>query len=329
MKGTPLLIDDPSNPNGPQLLVVASLDGHLYAFDAGGRGDYGLVNNATTYASGTTQRLWTWPRLAADREYFLYTLGGHVDPPSVAKQLTDPPVLTAGDSPLPNQNIIEQFSSSPTMYDSTNTSSPIVIGSDNGHLYTLYAGHEDFLKVAATASTPMTLTTDKRLEWTFPHEAKGLNPKTPLGAISTVTVYQRGTGFKDQYVFTAGGRIYSVYATDANNNLATIGQLAWAYPNPTTLNNANPTLYDPAVPDPNDSSTTPLDLDFNAAPVVLKGLSFYPDAVGSNTPQGYTLGTLYSNADLCYALLSNGTLYALDAQPQDVVKAYHPALRAQ
>ncbi len=304
VKGTPLLIDDPDNPTGPQLLVVPSLDGHLYAFDAGGRGDYGTLPNGS-YASGTTQRLWTWPRLAADREYFLYSLGGHQNPPA-AKNLADPPILTAGDSPLPNQNIIEQFSSSPTIYDAASPRSPIVIGSDYGHLYTLSAVHEDFTR---TIGVNPVLSADTRLRWSFPHEAKGLNPKTPLGAISAVTVYQRGAGFKDQYVFTAGGRVYSVYATDDNNNLAIIGQLAWAYPNPTTLNNNNAALYDPAVADPNDGLTTPLDVDFNAAPLVLKGLDFYPDA------QGASLGTQATNVDICYALNGSGVLYALNAQP--------------
>ncbi len=309
VKGAPLLMDDPTNPTGPQMLVIASLDGHIYSFDAGGRGDFGTVANVG-YVSGTTQRLWTWPRLAADREYFLYTLKGASLPVSSQK---DPPILVAGDSPLPNQNIIEQFSTSPTLYNAANTNSPIVIGSDNGHLYTLYAGHESFDLVPKTGTKAATLTTDARLQWTFPSEAAGKNPKTPLGAVSTVTVYQPGGNLRDQYVFTAGGRVYSVYANTANATFATQGELAWAYPNPTTLNNGNPALYDPAVADPNDSNTTPFDLDFNAAPLVLKGINFYPEAVGAS------LGAA-STHDLCYALLSNGALYALDAQPQDAAK---------
>ena len=285
VKGTPLLIDDRSNPTGPQLLVVPSLDGHIYTFDAGGRGDFGLVTNV--YVSGTTQRLWTWPRLAADREYFYTVKGIKLPSATSVDEKNNYPILIPGDSPLPNQNVAESFSNSVTLYDATSLASPIVIGSDYGHIYTLYTGHESFHAVPQKGSKPATITDDLRRLWTFPTETATSNPKAALRkAISGVTVYQHGPGVRDQYVFSAGGRVYSIFANDGNGNQATTGELAWAYPNPNTRNIGDPSKYDPSVPDPNDDATTPFDVDFLAAPVVLKNLTFYPDAMGAGAVDG-------------------------------------------
>ena len=306
VKGTPLLVDDRSNPTGPQLLVVPSLDGHIYTFDAGGRGDFGLVANS--YVSGTTQRIWTWPRLAADREYF-YQLAKVPLPVANAVDVKNNfPILIPGDSPLPNQNIAESFSNSVTLYDATSSASPLVIGSDYGHIYTLFNGHESFDAVPKKGNKPPTITDDTRRLWTFPTETANVPPKAALGAISGVTVYQPGLGFRDQYVFSAAGRVYSIFANDGKGTQATTGELAWAYPNPTTRKINDFTLYDPSVPDPNDDLTTPFDVDFLAAPVVVKGLKFNPDATGDGPGASET-------HDICYALRNDGTLYALDANP--------------
>ena len=343
IKGSPVLMDDPSNPTGPQILVVASLDGHIYAFDAGGRGDFGNINK--TFVPGSTQRLWTWPRLAVDKEYF-YALTKIPLPAQLNEKASD--ILLPNDSQLPNFQFdrngnptvtLESFSQTPTVRDATDINSPIVIGSDIGHLFALSAKHEDFKAVTIIATSEQTLSQNLRnipsgvqggLPWIFPQEVAEKSRKLPLGPISAVTVYRPGNNLDDQYVFSVGGNrlrgdgsttighVYSVYAT-RNGVLAPSSKMCWAYPEATLANigdlTNNPRIddsldYNPALPDPNNAVAND---DYNSAPVVLKGINFAPDATGANA------GTV-GKYDVCYALNSFGTLTAFGAQPSDVAR---------
>ena len=308
IKGSPLIMDDPNPPsngtNNPQWLVVASTDGHIYAFDAGGRGDFSHdPNNPANSVPGTTQRVWTWPLYGADKEHF----GARTPNPTAAAP--DPVVpndtpaeesaFTAAQLQQQKSDIqaIEAFTASPTLYDANNPLSPLLIGSESGRVYSLKPGRISTNGLIVNGK----LLFSPRKQWQYPTDFS--SPKhTTLGPVSTISAFRPTNGGPDEYLFTAGGRVYSLFATTAGGTFVTAPNLAWAYPEA-----ANPN--DPAVPDPNRPETTAFDTSFGATSVVtIRNVLFYPDAVGG------TLGA-QSTADLCYALRGDGVLYGLNAIP--------------
>ena len=303
MQAAPMLINDPTNTTGPQILVVPNMNGRVYAFDAGGRGDFGPFGGG--FAPGTTQRLWTWPRVTRDlATYLKISLTSNVLPANEPSKGAFPSTAT---------------------YDSNQTTNPVALGAANGFFYALSASHDDVKGIKTNSDGTKQIIGTDRMQWQFPSTRAGSGGG--LGAtVGTATLYQpngNGSGVDhtaDEYIFTAGGRAYAIYANaqhnvTVNSTTQKIANLAWAYPNPAKKTGTNAFPEDPASADPNDDATTPLDSGFNGtAPLVIPQVTFTPDPVNA---AGVT-----TTVDLCYALTSNGTLYCLTAKPTNAANFY-------
>ncbi len=235
MNGSPVIIDDPSNPAGGQILVIGNLNGHVYAFDAGGRGDFDPANNAVL---GTTQRIWTWPHFGADAYYANNLIGtnriaNEPDLGTIASSLTyDPNYIAAG-----------------------LTTKPILVPGGDGHLYAINAPHD--VLVSYNPKTSTVVWQDRR-NWVYPAlDSSGLG-----GALSTVAIFQPNGAAIPYAYFTCQGRAYAVQEVPPviAPTPPTINPLKWVYPN----------TPNPPFADPNDDTTAPLDPGFNGtAPVLL------------------------------------------------------------
>ena len=303
MQAAPMLINDPTNPTGPQILVVPNMNGRVYAFDAGGRGDFGPFGGG--FAPGTTQRLWTWPRVTRDLATYLK--------------------IAFNSNTLPANETSKGAFPSTATFDANQTTNPIALGAADGFFYALSANHDDVNGIKTNADGTKQIIGTDRMQWQFPSTRAGNGGG--LGAtVGTATLYQpngNGAGADhtaDEYIFTAGGRAYAILANaqhnvTVNSTVQKIANLAWAYPNPAKKTGANTFPEDPATADPNVDTTTPIDPGFNGtAPLVIPQVTFTPDPVNN---AGVT-----TTVDLCYALSSNGTLYCLTAKPTDAVNFY-------
>jgi len=280
MTWTPTLVDDPDNPNGPQLLIVTaqgsdSGHGRVYAFDAGGRGDFGTinVNNQQLAVAGTTQRIWTWPRFGADTFHRVNTpsaTGGF----NMADNFSDEPQIgfLAG-SPMYDPN-----------YAGGTAEKPLVVGASDGHVYAILAHHDT---VPNVNGTQVTYDNTKRLYWTYPSTAG-----PGLGAAPSTVAFYQPTGSNNRYlVFTCdtpdgGGRVYALpEATPNGQTVPFTNQLTWVFP-PTP---------DPPNPDPNNPNGT--------APFV--------PGFGGNAPVPVNSGLLPQGtlpSDVIYVVQSDGTV---------------------
>ncbi len=260
VQSAPTVVNDPNNPNGAQLVVVGCLNGRVYAFDAGGRGDFDP--DPTKNVSGTTQRIWTWPQLGADAWRYLNNPTASVPPDVQAKG-----AFAASPAQNPNFN---------------GASSPIIIGSVDGHLYAVNPAHDRFR--AIVNGRPVF---DERLNWQYP------GPGISLGqSPSTAAIY------KGRVYFTSGGRVYAVNETPPGGTLPVTNTLSWVYPFTDNVPFPSPNPPNPNSGDPNDT-TIALDPGFNGtAPILVDGTTIRPD------------GTL---PDLCYVLQGDGTVLALNA----------------
>ncbi len=212
IQGSPLVADDPSNPTGTQLLIVPSLNGRIYAFDAGGRGDFG-----TTVAAGvlgTTQRIWTWPHFSADAFRHLS------------------PSVQLNANTLANEESKGAFPSSPAMDTANTTTGPILIGgggttekgNSEGHFYSLKLDRDAFQGL----QNGQTFVFAERRVWQYPAAGKTLGVPPSTGA-----VYNFGGNRTTPLIyFTAGGRTYTVDGaslTPVANSVPTAA-LTWVYP---------------------------------------------------------------------------------------------------
>lgn len=280
MTWTPTLVDDPDNPNGPQLLIVTaqgsdSEHGRVYAFDAGGRGDFGTinVNNQQLAVAGTTQRIWTWPRFGADTFHRVNTpsaTGGF----NMADNFSDEPQIgfLAG-SPMYDPN-----------YAGGSAEKPLIVGASDGHVYAILAHHDTVPNVNGNL---VTYDNTKRLYWTYPSTAG-----PGLGAAPSTVAFYQPTGSNNRYlVFTCdtpdgGGRVYALpEATPNGQTVPFTNQLTWVFP-PTP---------DPPNPDPNNPNGT--------APFV--------PGFGGNAPAPVNSGLLPQGtlpSDVIYVVQSDGTV---------------------
>ena len=277
--GAPIIIEDPVNPNGPMLLVAPSVDGRLYTFDAGGRGDY-LQADGVTYVPGTSQRIWTWPHFSADA-YHWFRNGSNFNDPVNQFQ------AEAAKGAMPYSPAYDP--TFPVGSGSANVHNPIVVSSGDGHVYGIQPFH-DALSGIASNGVP---NWNERRFWVYPHQGTGLKdpsanplvgPDNLPEAPGVPTIYR--TGATASINFTSGGRIYSLAFPTVypNSGLAPIGP-RWIFP--TT---PNPPYQDPTAP-----NTTAYAQGFSA-----HGLVVVPASVGL-TPN-----------DMVYALLTNGALVAVN-----------------
>jgi hypothetical protein len=275
MQSSPIVINDPANPTGAQLLVLGNMNGRVYAFDAGGRGDFNP--DPTKNLSGTTLRIWTWPQLGGDA-YRLLAAGGN------ANAIVPADVPAAGAFPA-------SPSFDPNFTDPLSKTDPILIGSADGHLYGLDPTRDKLRYVYN--GVPVFV---QRLDWLFP------NSNSTLGAaLSTAAIYN------NHVYFTSGGRVYSLPETppSGGNTLPQLNSVSslfggWVYPatdNPpyTSTNPPNTNSTDPNL------TTVALSPGFNGtAPIVIDGATI--DSSNAALPTG-----------VCYVLQGDGTLLALNA----------------
>lgn len=205
--GAPILQDDPSNPAGPHVLIVPNMNGRLYTFDAGGRGDF--IGDGSV--AGTTQRLWTWPHVSADAFRHLAAAAQ-----ALTNNLADEPAKVA-------------FPSSPTVTTGDGT---IVVGASDGHVYDI-GTQRDTLTLPIINNNPVW---QNRLAWLYPSANSTLG--APVSAIAYSTF-----GTNTNLFFTSGGRVYSIDSTTPVGSAPALQTLKWVYP--PTPNPPNPA--DPAT----------------------------------------------------------------------------------
>ncbi len=205
MSGSPVIMDDPSSITGAQMLVIGNLNGRVYAFDAGGRGDFDPLNIAST---GTTQRIWTWPNFGADA-YYANNLTG-------TNRIADDPSLgTILGSPVYDPN-----------YPAASTSlRPIMIPGGLGYMYAINPTHDTVPTYNANTGRA---TWQERRNWVFPApDGAGLG-----AAIGTPALFQR-TGSSIPYLyFNCNGRTFALQEAPAVNapTPPTVNTLQWAFP---------------------------------------------------------------------------------------------------
>lgn len=316
--GAPVVLNDPGNPTGPMILAVPSLDGRIYCFDAGGRGDFNNSKalptppvdptNPTLPAGtlsvlglqyqvpGTTQRLWCWPHYGADAYHQIYPIAAI---PSHANLLAD----EASKGAMP---FSPAYDSSWGQDDPRNTL--MVSGGSNGengelgtgHVYGLIPAHDGPVRIGSNNVPIWNVvvnagliagTTDRRYwSWPFESDSSTTASAQPLTDIpSVISVYpQTKAGYA---YFSSGGRVYSLQLPNA---LPGPGHytppLNWVYP-------YTPPAYIP-FQNPNDTSTAEFSQGF--AP---KGLSVLSATVAGTTN------------DMVYALLTDGTVIGIEANP--------------
>ena len=244
IQAAPAVIDDPDNASGAQLLIVGNMNGRVYAFDAGGRGDFSNDPTAPLYpftAIGTTQRIWTWPRTRADAFHAA-------------------PGLTANDkNPFADETARVNFPASPSVDPVGGIAAPFLIGSGDGHMYALFPAHD-----AAPTIINGTIKWTERRAWQYPEENVSLGRAPSIAAIFQQTI----SGSARSAFFTCGGRVYSInmsVPTSPTSPFA-IAPLNWVYPFTSAPPNA----------DPNETNSAAITPEFGGnAPVALPGALAY------------------------------------------------------
>ncbi len=276
--GSPIIIDDPDNLTGAQILIVGNQNGRVYAFDAGGRGDY----DPTVFTTlGTTQRIWTYPHFGADAYYAKFPNGTATnlikDDPSLGTILASPTYDPTYPAPGGDPKKV-----------------PFFIGAGDGHMYALNAANDVLLSYNANTLKPVW---QERRNWVYPAPPETGN--TGLGgAISTAAIFQpAGAGFPYLY-FTCEGRVYAVQEVPAvvSPTAPTTNTLKWVFPNTPTPPNA----------DPANDATVALDPGFNGtAPVLMSQATLNAAPVIPSSPA--------VTNDFCYVLEGNSILIGLNA----------------
>ena len=276
--GAPIVIDDPVNPTGPMLLVVPSVDGRLYTFDAGGRGDY-LQADGTTYVPGTSQRIWTWPHFSADAYHQYFTGTSPNNPVNRFKDET-----AKGSMPYA------------PAYDPTfpvaigSVHNPILVSSFDGHVYAVQPFHD---AQPAISSNGIANWTERRF-WSYPHQTSGSVSDPSAEALfdcpGVPTIYKTGASTASVN-FTSSGRIYSLAFPTVypGSGFSTPG-LRWVFPS----------TPNPPFQDPTDPTTSEYQQGFSAHGLVV-------------VPQSVTTGVSPAlPGDMVYALLSTGGVVAVN-----------------
>lgn len=219
---SPLLIDDPSNPAGPQILVVPNRNGRIYAFDAGGRGDFAPITAANPLP-GTTQRLWTYPHFGADAYHALGLNGKNTI-------LDDNSKLGFAQTPAYDVN-----------YTNVPTATPFFVGAMDGYVYAINPIKDAIGIPAVLGSQHANWNDGARLNWQYP--APGAFPLTfssTFADISNISIFT-ATSNKKYLYFTATGRVYCL--PEFTNT--TVNSPQWIFPftnNPPYASDPNDTI---------------------------------------------------------------------------------------
>jgi hypothetical protein len=283
IQGSPFLLDNPNTASGggtvaPQILVVPSLDGHIYAFDAGGRGDFGFFNangvaqntvtlqdSSTFLPPGTTERMWTWPHLGADTFH----------DPSFNSNF-------AAANPFSSDPAKGPFYNSLAYDAGLGGNGPALAGSGDGHLYAISLAGDQRITPHVNGQSFYA----EREVWQYPSSNTSL-----LGPVSTPAI------FKGNVYFTCNGRVYAV-SENTSASPSAVSTLTWVYP-PSS---------NPPYANANDPTTQPLLPGFNnTAPMVLDNTFIVqsPDKTGTTNPLAGT--------DLVYVMQGNSTIIGLSA----------------
>jgi hypothetical protein len=353
LTAAPMILDDPNNLAGPQILVVTGggsagvtgintnqglFGGHVYAFDAGGRGDYSdtkfmpTLSNTTPGAAsavanpaealdptqppvtipGTTQRLWTWPHLGIDAFHRIHNADKNYSAPYT----------------IQDETLRGNFVNSPAYdpdYPTVPTLplyKPIFVPSDDGHLYAVLPFHDIYL---GTSSNVASYDNTQRIYWSFPNANLGSSGGAPAATLgnspSTPAIFQASSGNRYIY-FTCdlpgdtgnSGRVYSIPEAPIIGNrtgsVIPFANLTWVFP------------YSPNWPyeDPNNASnTSPLSPGFTTSA---------PVAINSNFNNMFQfLGTGATLPyDMVYVTMNDGTVVGLQAEPGGATPAYNTVL---
>jgi hypothetical protein len=349
----PMIMDDPDNPTGPQILVIVgggsagvsgqatnqgTFAGHAWAFDAGGRGDYDDTKLMPTFDNnvpgafmavaeptvaldptqppvtipGTTQRLWTWPHLGVDA--FHATVASDANGYDAVYAIQDDP--TRG-------NFINSPAFDPA-YPTINTYPtyiPVLIPSDDGHLYAVLPFHDVLLSVTANVANYNDLL---RTYWSFPNanlSTTGGIPDATLGnSPSTPAAFATSNGTRYLY-FTcdlpgqtgAAGRVYSIAENivvgPRKSSTIPYALLNWVFP------------YSDEWPyaDPNVANSVPLFPGFTtSAPVAINANFTPPGTVAVPNPPSMFSQLASGNTlpyDMVYVTMNDGTVVGLAADP--------------
>ncbi len=312
MPWAPALVNDPDNPAGAQLLVVGAQanasDGlphsRIWAFDAGGRGDFGTVtSNATgtptvVPAAGTTQRIFTWPHFGTDGFHYANsdTANGYTQTFSIADEA---PLGLISGSPAfdPNYPGAEQ---------------PIMFGTSDGRMYAVLPHHDVFKGI--NTNNQALYDNSKREYWVYPALSTagfGAGFSTPAFYQSTKTG-NRYLTFTSDLPDGSGGRVYMLPEDPVtgvlNSQTPVTNTLTWVYP---------PTPVPPAA-SATDPTTNPLSPGFGSSA---------PMPVNSGTVNTllapYGLSIPY---DMVYVVQNDGTVDAIEADPAGDGNGTAPAL---
>ena len=278
--GSPALIDDPGNPTGPQLLIVPSNDGRVYAFDAGGRGDFAPIAGATP-VPGTTQRIWTYPHFGADAYHYLAKTGFNTI-------LDDSSKTGFAQTPAYDPNYV----------NNNLAGDPIILPALDGHVYAINPIRDSIGIPNISGSQHANWNDNIRANWQYP--ASGAYPLVTtqgLSDISSVSIFAATSGTKYVY-FTAAGRVYCL----PEHALSAANTPTWIYP---YTNNP------PYASDPNDTST----YDFGAMPVISVTQANLP---GSTKDEVYVLDKVTSTVLQLDAMGGAGGATTLQATGQSL-----------
>jgi hypothetical protein len=182
--------------------LLGSGNGRLYAFEPDGRGDFVAAAGDNPGIPGTGFRKLTWPTTGRD----LWLKDNH--PANQFSKYKDDPGKT-------------YFNASPTaqQQDADFLANRIVAGAGDGHVYALDTNEMD----PATRIYKFTSQTDQgKPLWQYPAATTQLDPIDHPGALTTPA-----GGNPQQFIFSAGGRIYAV---DPNTLTSSVAALRWVYP---------------------------------------------------------------------------------------------------
>jgi len=282
VQGSPVIMDDPGNPAGGQMLVIGNLNGRVYSFDAGGRGDF---NPADITSTGTTKRIWTWPHFGADAYY----ARGFAYP--TPNKISDETSLGS----IPSSLTFDPSYPAPVK--------PMLVPGGDGHLYAININHDTV--PAYNPGTGRATWAERRI-WMYPAaDNSGLG-----GPLTTAAVFQPAGATIANVYFNCAGRAYAL--PEAPPALAatppTVNTLKWVFPK----------TPNPPFADPNDPTTAPLTVGFGGnAPVLLSAttLNGVPPFAGSPNVANDYCYVLTGDGILIGLNAFDGTLLATGASP--------------
>ncbi len=294
IQAAPMVIDDPVNPTGAQIIIIGGMNGRVYTFDAGGRGDFiydkthqndalNAVTGIPFSIPGTTQRYWTWPHFSGDAFHAAFGSGA---PGGGGAGRTN----TIFDEP---DKIA--FPSSPAFQViHAGGTNPFYIGSADGHMFALLANRDVFNGIDNQNNPKY----GDRRSWVYPNLPGSAQDTQSLGAaLSTPALFTPTGGTSPFLYFTCAGRVYCINADPPLGTAPTFfanTSAQWVFP---FTNN-------PPFPDPNNSLSAPLDPGFNGTAPMLLSMAEINSALPNPNPVA---------TDICYVVGGDSTVYGIPA----------------